>query len=137
MTGRAEQTPPANFDALWLPDNNGRYSVAGRNRNQLTLPENSAQIGTRRIGLLRIFRAGAFFGNEIHALRIASGEDRGRARMGAARRLGLHPRHWRGVFRPGPIGADTDAYANADTFADAFAFTIADTDADDDQFDGL
>src|SRR6267154_4894105 len=135
MTGRAEQTPPANHDHLWHPDNNDRYSALVRNRNHLTLPENSAQIGTRRIGLLRIFRAGAFFGNEIHALRIASGEDRGRARMGAARRLGLHPRHWRGVFRPGPIGADTDAYANADTFADAdaFAFTIANTDADDDQ----
>src|SRR5258708_31749022 len=132
MTGRAEQTPAANHDHLWHPNNNDRYSALVRNRNQLTLPENSAQIGTRRIGLLRIFRAGAFFGNEIHALRIASGEDRGRARMGAARRLGLHPLRLRGVFRPGPIDADADANANPDTFPDpdAFAFTIPNPDAD-------
>jgi hypothetical protein len=61
MTGRAEQMPPANHGHLWLPNNNERYSVHGRNRNQLTLPENSAQIGTERIGFLRIFLSQRFF----------------------------------------------------------------------------
>ena len=53
--------PPANHGHLWLPNNNERYSVHGRNRNQLTLPENSAQIGTERIGFLRIFLSQRFF----------------------------------------------------------------------------
>ena len=47
--------PPANLEHLWQPNNNDRYSVHGRNRNQLTLPENSAQIGTGRIGFRAFF----------------------------------------------------------------------------------
>src|SRR6266702_3370015 len=106
--------------------------------SRLTLRMNWAQIQLCRSALLRIFSSERLFGIGVHALRIASGEDRGGPRIGATARHGLRTRNWHGIDRAGAIYADpdpdphgyADSHADADTIAVAKSHAHADRDHD-------